>query len=531
MPNHLLPYRDTHYFSGLICDYVALEPGTERFYHRYPTLSNFELQLEEKSTSFSLENRLALSNQLIKQYEGFKVSEETLKNIEALKDKNTFTVTTGHQLNLFTGPLYFLYKIISVINLSEELGRNYKTSKFVPVYWMATEDHDFDEINYFNFKGKKISWNKQGGGAVGEYSTEGLEEVLNTLKMEWGVGQHANKLIQLFSEAYLDHDNLADATRNLANALFMDYGLVIIDGNDAVLKKAFSPYAKLELFENRSYKEISFTTTALNEAGYGTQVNPREINLFYLRNGLRERIIEKEGVYYINNSALSFSKEEIADELKQYPERFSPNALLRPLYQEVILPNLCYIGGGGEIAYWFQLKDYFKSLNVPFPIVHLRNSVLLLHKKLSEKLEKMDVDLSQLFLKKHELQSEYTRRVSKIDIDFSEQRTYLKQQFEALYVLAKDTDASFLGAVAAQEKKQLNGLDHLEKRLLKAQKRNLSDQLERLTFIQEELFPNENLQERVHNFSEWYLELGPSLLSKLKKELNPLILEFAILEV
>ena len=313
--------------------------------------------------------------------------------------------------------------------------------------------------------------------------------------------------------------------------MFKSYGLVIVDGNDASLKKSFIPYAKKEITENLSFKKVTKTTEKLTDLGYTEQVHPREINLFYLKENIRERIIERDDRFYINETELSFSKEELLKELEIHPERFSPNALLRPLFQEVVLPNLCYVGGGGELAYWFQLKAYFESVEVPFPILLLRNSVLLLPSKLSKKLENLDVSVEELFLKQHELQTKHTKRISEIDIDFSKQRKHLQKQFKDLYTLAEQTDASFLGAVGAQEKKQLNGLDHLEKRLLKAQKRRLADELERLTKIQDTLFPNQSLQERTMNFSEFYMEYGDRLFSEIKNNLDPLIHKFTVLEL
>ena len=150
---------------------------------------------------------------------------------------------------------------------------------------------------------------------------------------------------------------------------------------------------------------------------------------------------------------------------------------------------------------------------------------------LSEKLQKLDVKVENLFLPQHELMTKHTKEISKIDIDFSKQKDFLKQQFKDLYELAKKTDASFLGAVGAQEKKQLNGLDNLEKRLLKAQKRNLSEELERIKDIQNQLFPNQSLQERQLNFSEFYLEYGENLLDILKENLDPLDSNFTVLKL
>lgn len=338
-------------------------------------------------------------------------------------------------------------------------------------------------------------------------------------------------MIGYFKDAYTKHTNLADATRFLANCLFYHHGLVILDGNDPELKKCFIPYAEKELTENLSFKKVSETTEKLTNLGFSEQVHPREINLFYLKENLRERIIEKDERFYINETNISFSKEEILKELHEYPERLSPNALLRPLYQEEILPNLCYIGGGGELAYWFQLKDYFEAVQIPFPILLLRNSALLVPKNLSEKLKNLNTGIEELFLPQHELITKHTYKISKLKIDFSKQKEFLKKQFKDLYLLAEKTDVSFLGAVGAQEKKQLNGLENLEKRLLKAQKRNHSEEIERLKNIQNQLFPNQSLQERQLNFSEFYLEFGEELLDVLKENLDPLDSNFTVLEL
>ena len=139
--------------------------------------------------------------------------------------------------------------------------------------------------------------------------------------------------------------------------------------------------------------------------------------------------------------------------------------------------------------------------------------------------------METLFLKQDDLITKHTHQISAIQIDFSEQKQHLKDQFSALYELAEKTDRSFVGAVSAQEKKQTNGLEHLEKRLLKAQKRKLSDELNRLTSLQDEVFPKQSLQERNMNFSEFYLEYGDRLLSELKEKLDPLENEFTIIEL
>lgn len=528
MQKNNIPFSETGYFSSLICDYLDEKESLNQLYNRFPSLENFKSQIDEKQKSFSSESRNTLFSVITSQYENINVSELTSNNLYLLKTSNAFTITTGHQLNLFTGPLYFLYKIVSTINLSTELKNKYPNYNFVPIYWMATEDHDFEEINYFNFKGKKVHWNKNSKGAVGELSTKGLDEVFELFSKELGNSKNGNYLKDLFQNAYLKHNNLADATRYLANELFRDYGLVIVDASASEFKKQFIPFIEDELFNQSSYKSVTKTNETLSK-DYGIQVNPREVNLFYLKENLRERIVFEDDVYKVLNTNIKFSKSEIQKEVLDFPERFSPNVIMRPLYQEVILPNLCYIGGGGELAYWFQLKDYFNTVEVPFPILLLRNSVLIQTEKQAEKLDKLNISREDIFLKRDSFINKKVREISNIDIDFSGQKEHLKQQFKDLFKLAEQTDKSFIGAVKAQEVKQLKGLDNLEKRLLKAQKRKLSDVVERMTELQNELFPNGSLQERNTNFSEFYLEYGESLIPKLIENLKPLKCSFTIL--
>ncbi|WP_406684085.1 bacillithiol biosynthesis cysteine-adding enzyme BshC [Seonamhaeicola sp. MEBiC1930] len=528
MSSDTISFEKTGYFSSLICNYLIEKQELRPFYNRFPSIENFKAQIEEKQALVSSESRVVLSNVLNKQYQNIAASELSLQNIKALRDSNTFTITTGHQLNLFTGPLYFLYKIVSTINLSTELKETYPDYNFVPIYWMATEDHDFDEINYFNFKGKKVQWNRDTSGAVGELSTNGLDEVLKVLDNEFGQSTNAEALKKLFKEAYLEHDNLADATRFLANELFKEYGLVIVDANDAELKELFVPYLRDELLNNTSFKKVTETNKALSK-NYQIQVSPREINLFYLDKNLRERIVYEGEVFKVLNTDISWSKNDLLEHLQKVPERFSPNVIMRPLYQEVILPNLCYIGGGGELAYWMQLKSYFKGVDVTFPMLLLRNSVLIKTEKQAVKLQKLNISDEDIFLKRHSFINKKVREISNIDLSFKSQKEHLKGQFKGLYELAKLTDKSFVGAVKAQELKQIKGLENLEKRLLKAQKKVLSDQVSRMTELQNKLFPNGSLQERNTNFSEFYLEYGELLIPTLIKNLKPLKRGFSIL--
>lgn len=531
-----IAFQKTGYFSKLICDYLNKNEKLNSLYGQFPSIENFNIQIEEKKAQFSTQKRNVLYESLTNQYSNYKISQKTQENISLLKNEHTFTVTTGHQLNLFTGPLYFLYKIISTINLCENLKQSYPTYNFVPIYWMATEDHDFVEINHFTFKGKKIVWNKtealnNENGATGHFSTTGLEKVFEIFKSDLGLGDHAKRLANLFENAYLKHNNLAEATRFIANELFGIYGLVVVDADDAQLKQEFVPIMEQEFTDNVAFTEVNKANEILEAEGYKVQVNPREINLFYLQKGSRERIEQVEnGAFKVLNTEIYWQNlEALKAELYKQPERFSPNVLLRPIYQETILPNLCYIGGGGELAYWLQLKSMFAKFGIVFPMLQLRNSALLISKKEQKKLENLQISHQQLFKKQFELINTKVRQISNIPIDFSEQKKFLENQFSELYKIAELTDKSFENAIDAQKNKQLKGLDHLEKRLLKAQRLKLKDEVSRITDLQNQLFPQQSLQERKSNFSEFYLEYGNGLIEQLKENLDPLQNEFFVM--
>lgn len=533
MEKQLLTYKSTRQFSDLVLDYLEGSDQLRPFFNRAPDLDQVKAQIQEKSQSFPPSSRAKLVQALIGQYQDFSLNESFDQRIklaiQALSGEKTFTVTTGHQLNLFTGPLYFLYKIFGAINLAEQYTAQNPGYRFLPVFWMASEDHDFEEIAHFRTGAHKINWPKQGAGPVGRLMCTDLDEVLNTLDKLWGGIVIGRSMLNLFKSVYTPELTLAQATRKLVHELFKDYDLIIIDGDDAVLKSEFTSIMRHELTENGCSQAIEKTTQALTLKGYHKQVHPREINLFYCDSGLRERIIATESGFAIDQTEMRFTQGELLDLLERRPELFSPNALLRPLYQERVLPNLAYIGGGAEVAYWAQLKDCFATNALTYPMVYLRNSISLIPAKVVSKLRRINLEISDLFLPMDELSRRYVARNSGLEIDFSAQITHLKKQFEQLYLMAEQTDASFMGAVGAQEKKQIKGLERLQQRLMRAEKRKHAQDIQRLAKMREWLFPEGTLQERKENMSWGLTQIGPEFLALLKNHIDPSDHRFTLL--
>ncbi len=355
--------ESTGHFSKLFLDYINQEKNLSSFYKYSPSINSFEQAIKDiSSLKF---NRKLLVEVINEQYSS---SELQTPNSELFLDEKTFTVCTGHQLCLFTGPLYFIYKIISTITLANELKKKYPAYNFVPLYWMASEDHDFEEVNHINLFGKKLEWKKKSGGAVGKFSTEGLSIVLDELKTMFDAGDNSKQLLKLFSDAYLGHRNYADATRFLVNELFSKYGLVILDADDKRLKNDFKEIIRDDIFNHSNFKNINETISSLKECGYEAQVTPREINFFLLSKKFRG---------WIDKAKVQSEPEEWKKKLEEETQRFSPSVVTRSLYQQKILPNLAYVGGPAEIAYWLEYKKMFEHHKIFFPVLIPRNFVHL----------------------------------------------------------------------------------------------------------------------------------------------------------
>jgi len=510
-------YSATGAFSALVTDYLARNPKLEAFCHRFPDIEAFGEQIKEKQLDTL--RREVLCRELERQYSTVPDMHPAVRqNLDLLAQPTTFTVTTGHQLNIFTGPLYFVYKIITTINLARQLKVAYPEYDFVPVYWMATEDHDFAEVNHFSLFGKPYTWESTQKGAVGRFSLHDMASLLASLP----------EIDPVFTQAYTQHKNLADATRAITQALFGEYGLVALDGDNPELKQIFAPVVKKELQEQTSNDLVNQVSEKLAEH-YKPQVMSREINLFYLDNGLRERIVREDGVYKVLNTDLTFSLAEIEKLVAEHPERFSPNVILRPLYQEMILPNLAYIGGGAEVSYWFQLKGVFNSFKETYPIVLLRNSALYIGKPNVNRLQKLHLTATDLFKDTATLKKQITSQFEQEEISLAAEKKQITAVFDQIAQLAATIDGTLTKTVAAEAQKMQNALEMLEKKLVKANDTKYETYFNQLVNLKEKLFPGGTLQERVDNLLTFSTN-NPRFIADLVAAFDPLEGKFTVLE-
>ncbi|UJP66494.1 bacillithiol biosynthesis cysteine-adding enzyme BshC [Mongoliitalea daihaiensis] len=508
----------TGQFSQLFLDYLAQKPELKPFYSFFPSLENFSSLIQQKN--FSQDKRDVLADVLHRQYQGIATSELTLSQIESLRSKKTFTVITGHQLNLFTGPLYFIYKIVTTINLAEQLKKAYPEYHFVPVYWLASEDHDFDEINYFKLDGKKYQWNSDQTGSVGDFQ---LDE---TFKNFFKTVSHFAP--EFFKDAYLGSQTLAEAGRKYVHHLFGEKGLLIVDGKEASLRSFFHKVIVDDLTNHTAYQKSTEQTAKLETLGYKSQIFPREINFFYTDKGLRERIEQVEDFYHVLNTDLKFTQEEILRVVAESPEKFSPNVVLRPLYQEMILPNLAYIGGPAEMVYWLQLKTVFDHFEEAFPAVMPRNFAAVLDAKIIKKKEKLGLSEADLFQSVIDWKKQYILNHAQTDIFLEKERAELKTIFEQARDTAVTLDQTLHASFEAARVRALKIMDQMSTKLRKAEERKHAQEIRMREDIAAHMYPGGTPQERLENFLKFYLG-DDTFIEQLFDTFDPLDFKFIVL--
>ena len=524
-----IPYQETNMFSKLISDYLEKKDFIQSFY-------SCQTDLDGLSKAITARQQFSTDRNLIQQvfadaYATADASAFQLDNIAALSDENTFTICTAHQPNIFTGYLYFIYKTAHVIALAQQFNKAFPDKKFVPVFYIGSEDNDLDELSKFKIHGKSFVWNTDQTGAVGRMTVDKavvklIDEVASTVKHL----PHAEGLITILRKAYALGNDMATGTFILLNELFKEYGLLVLQPDHVALKAKMKAVFKDDLLLNSAEQIVGDTSLKL-EAEYKVQVNPRTVNLFYLRDGIRSRIDKRGNIYTVDGTVIRFTQEELLQELNEHPDRFSPNVILRGIYQETILPNILFVGGGSEVAYWMQLKGLFEHYKVPFPMLVLRNSFMIMDANHAHKMAELGIGEVDLFKEETRLANEVVQRWSGSEITLKQEELSSKALFQHLKKQAGDIDKTLVQHVHALEVDHLKKLDGLEKKMLKAERKKQAIQLQRIWKLKEELFPNNNLQERVDNFMPYYAQHGQAFIEAVLNHSLALEQKFGVLVV
>jgi len=515
-----IPFEEVPQFSKRDVAYATGAADLEPFF-RYPvTIGAFTDVMADKAKDGT--DRQLLASELLAQYEGFEHADTARTQVQSLLKSNAFTVITAHQPSLFTGPLYFIYKICSTINLSRQLNERYPEKHVVPVFIIGGEDHDFDEINHARIKGEMISWEQETGGSVARLSTTSLAPVLSALKEILGGDFTPFGIYDRIHRAYTGHETYGEATVAFVHDLFKDTELVIANPSRPAFKQAFRPVMEQEIFERASQPLIEKAQAELSAAGYSGQAHAREINLFYLSPGRRDRIVFQDDVYGALDTPHLWTEAELRQHLTDHPERFSPNVVMRPLFQELIFPNLAYIGGGGELAYWLERKEQFAAFGLNFPMLIRRNSVVWIDAESGRKMNKLGLNLKDLLRHDDLIIRDYVDRASANELSLADELAQLKSLFASTAAKAKAIDPTLEAAALAEHTRQHKILAQFESRLRRIEKTTFATEMALIRELRATLFPGNSLQERKDNFLNVYLEVGEEMFPTLIGALDPL---------
>ena len=522
-----ISYAEVAQFSKTDVAYATADPALRPFYHFAPELGSFGAAIAQRKSQPV--DRQLLVRVMREQYAALPHQQKVADNIEKLSHEHTFTMATAHQPCLFSGPLYVPYKILSVVKLAQQLAAAYPENQFVPVFIIGGEDHDFEEINHANLFGKKIVWQNAETGAVGAMKTASLQPALDELRTLLGESDEAKSLFDRVAAAYNNHELFHTATQALLHEFFGRFGVVVLNMNHAALKRGFLPFMQREITERPSEGLVQSTQHTLQQLGFKAQAFARPINLFYMRSQLRERIEYSDGRYTALNTAYQWNEAEIQAELLAHPEHFSPNVVMRPMFQEAMLPNLVYVGGGGEIAYWLERKAQFAHFGLPFPVLVRRDSALWLDTRQQDRLTKLDFRVAALFQRADLVVNAFIARQAGDDIKTDEEIAFVNQAFGLLVEKARRIDPTLEKTMLAEQTKQRQVIEQLGSKLAKAAKQRQEVAVKQLEGILSKLCPNGGLQERTDNFLPYILKYGDGWLDTLLDNFDPLRAELLVL--
>ncbi|MBK7232868.1 MAG: bacillithiol biosynthesis cysteine-adding enzyme BshC [Saprospiraceae bacterium] len=470
-------------------------------------------QLQLKKSTYN--KRVEFANIVKNQYSKIEVNSEFTIQIESLFSENTFAVVCAHQPILLGGPVYWWYKIIHAISLSNYLNELHKDFHFVPIYFIGSEDHDFEELNHINLFNQRIEWNGKSDIAIGKKTTSGLHEVLKNIRSLFSNQLDVLEIIDQWDQLVNESDQYGEFYFNFVHSIFKSYGLLCFNPDDQTAKNHLKSIFKDEILHQSGLKSVTKTNQELQNISIKAQAHAREINLFYHGNESRTRIIKEGNNYTLADQSKSWTEQNLLEEIENSPQNFSPNVILRPIYQELLLPTVVFIGGGAEMNYWLQLGDLFKHHQISFPILARRFSAILFSKTVLSKIKKLKLSpldfLENIENIKNNFVSQNSNVIQEIDLIKSHYANFLKELEEITTKVSK----SELAGTKAEINKLNLGMEKLIQKMSKDYKNTFDTELQNIQKIKNQLFPNNQLQEREESGLSYYLKYQNTFIDSL----------------
>lgn len=537
-------FSDLPGFQNLFLDYIYEFNNVSKYY-----LKNFRNKNDFKSHF----NEVANSNRDIKkrtveiieeQYAGLKPSTQTRKNINALKSDNTIAVLTGQQLGILGGPLYTIYKALTAIKLCSELKSENEEYNFVPVFWLAGDDHDFEEVSFINIINDnndvvKIEYSDgeepdKNRGPVGSLEFgEGIQKVFEEIKANLRDTDFTDELMSLIEHYVFDSETFANAFRKLMFKLFNEYGLIIFDAQQKEVKQELTDIFLKEINNYSKHTNTLIKTSAELEEIYHAQVKVKPVNLFLFHNGGRYSIEPEEDKFIVKGTKLELSFEDLKQIIVEEPERISPNVLMRPICQDYLFPTGFYVGGPGELNYFAQLMPLYAHFDIPSPIVYPRASITIAEKSISKVIERYNLSYLDFFNEERYVNSKVIENISELDLntEFNEIKNGIDIIISGLDNKLSDIDKNLLQVKEKTLERIVQAVDTLKQKAEKAQERKHDDVMRQLSKVRTAILPNGKLQERELNFVFLVNKYGIELIKLLYNEMNIGKFEHQVIEL
>lgn len=537
-------FADLSGHQNLFLDYLYEFENTERFYQinfrdtlKYP-------EIFENISSQEKYHLAELKSIIEKQYSAKSPSKLTQKNIESIDAEKTIAVVTGQQLGILGGPLYTFYKIITAVKLCKHLKQEYDDYNFIPVFWLEGDDHDFDEVRSMKIIDtannlKNITYEdgldeETNRGSVAKIElNNNIYDFFNELNESLRDTEFKKDLLDSLKKVYSPGKTFRDAFADLIFEYFDESGLIIFDPTDDDIKNLLKPVFKKEIEEFREHSEDVVKTSADLEEHYHAQIKIKPINIFIQEEEGRFLLDPVDEEFRLKGKRKRYTKDELLQTLKENPERFSPNVLLRPICQDFLFPTGMYVGGPSEISYFAQVIPMYKEFNIQQPIIYPRSSATILESNLKDIVDKNDLNILDFFADESIMNEKLVNVLSDIEIEpmFDDSKKSMNDLFKALKSNIEELDPTLTGAIDKARDRSLNNLDQLFGKAQKARERQHETTLRQVDKVRSIIFPNGNLQERELNFLYLAHKYGPDIIKWLSDQLAINKFEHQIIEL
>jgi len=535
-------------FSGISKSYLEDEAFRKQFYSYNPD-SEQDWNLRLKDVKSYTYQRKQLYNALYVLNKNLGASDATLNNIESLKKESTFCVVTGQQTGILGGPLYSIYKAATTIKKSKDLSRLLDVD-VVPVFWMASEDHDFEEARVVSIvddnKLKKVMVDKKPGlGQNNPYKTShnysyikepvgwidvntSVKSLMIEARYAWKDSKFKDWCHEVFEATIRENESLSDWFGRMYLKIFEDEGLILIDPMDEAVRKLGTAFLQEAISKSDDIiNAVEEAGTALEDLGYSPLIESRlgATGLYYLERGERIPIIHEEGLYTIreNDERQAFSLSELKTRMGSHPEEFSTNVILRPVIQDVYLPTLAYVAGPGEASYYAQLKSVYSFFNMHMPMILVRENYTVVGEKLGFNLESLNLEVDEILNKdQFEIERFILNASDPMDVDhlFDEFQKDFNKQYELLVKKLESIDSDILEISDKNKDLITRQFDYLKQKSHRFHRRNHKEELKTVKKIYDWIKPYGGLQERTLSPLNVLSLAGPEFIHYIVNELE-----------